>query len=209
MEREFLALLRICVGALCVLIVCVLFYALFPHFDSGKGPEWVAAIGSVLALGGVAWSVQTQERYKRDEAFVKATVVAAAMTYHVVSTALDIRNLASEFSDVERVDCPPEFFSEALGRLQRLQKWNPADLAALAPLPGKIASQVAGGIDRLNAAITLLTHIHTMAAVIHFQDQRKSQAKFLAKILGESWQLLDAATKKMQLATHFDTSVHN
>ncbi|WP_129587768.1 hypothetical protein [Herbaspirillum robiniae] len=184
-------------------------FALHPPLNSQDYAAWIQAIGSLAALGGVIWTVKTQERYRREEASTTATVVAAAMTLHLSTAATVVRTFQERLDIAAQIDCAPQLFEEILAKLQEVPTWNADDLARLVPLPNHIALKAAGAIDRLNVAILVLEKTVQSAQLRADAGYRKDRAKYFSFILNECWQLFDMASSRMQLVTHAQTSPHH
>lgn len=205
MEKDLLRVLQACVVAVILLGTAILVFGLFPSMKSEAGAAWVQAVGSIAAVGGVAWTVKTQERFRRDEAQVRATVVAAAQTLQIISVSAEVRSIQLRFQTIQAHDCPPDHFSELLSKLEAIPTWSADELSYLAALPNQIAFKLAGGIDRLNATILILRKLVGHPDIVESAEFRKEKAQFFSFSLNESALLFNIASTRMQLLTHGPT----
>lgn len=197
MENSLLRTIQICVGVIVLVVTSIVFFWLFPAMKSEVGAAWVQAVGSLAALLGVGWTVNTQESYRRKDAKAKGVAVAAAMTFRVTKASGDVERLREKFRQVEVRDCDPIFFQEALQMLRSIPQWTTEDLTQLAALENLIAIKLAGGMDRMNAVMDYIGLIVQSGQILLDPETRKYQAHVVGAFLWEIHTLYGMAGKRM------------
>lgn len=119
-------------------------------FPSGKEPEWVGAIGTVLTLVGTIWLATNETRNRERDELQRARLRAAGLLLRV----LNVRNafaevqsaaLATVLSTDDMVS-----FHELLVRIGRLPMWTIEDVEPLIPLPNNTAALLAQSADEIS-----------------------------------------------------------
>lgn len=109
-----------------------------------KGPEWVAAIGTVGTLIGTIWIATAQARAKRREQLATAIVAAADCMVRARNVVRSLAQVVHELSNPhEQPDDPKVGLGMCLRKLDERNLWTMGDIVPLVVLPKQTAANLA------------------------------------------------------------------
>ena len=172
-----------------------------PPIASSDLAAWVQAIGSIGAILGVVYTVKQQESYRRKQALTVASVIASTVAMRITTLGAEIQDVVGKMDQVANVDPDPEIFKKCLESLQAVFRWEPNELALMAPLPNNTAHNIAGGIDALDSAIYLFEIGIANRKLVASERYRKEIAADLSLLLVKSRDRFSSAAEGISQVT--------
>jgi hypothetical protein len=161
----------------------------------------VAATLAVIAAFTVVFTQNRLERQRqRERDWQRACVVASLLTMRLSIYRSEITKAQRRMQDINQFDGAPLTFRDYANELVALGEWPLEQIVALIPLPNQCAHQLAGGIDRVQVAASVMADFYKSSGV-HDGIRRKETAGELSGILGEADKMLKAACNETQMAS--------
>ncbi|MDY0964093.1 hypothetical protein [Massilia sp. CFBP9026] len=147
-----------------------------------KGPEWLAASGTVATLSVTIWLATTESRRRRKNESLLAQLHGAAILNQVERAHQAVSTLMTgiTFQSVG-VTVDSNFFAGHVENFESLELWQMSDLIPLVALPHETAAKLAQANGHLKSLVPILKR-----AAAQWDAQVTSRSSISQQVLGRA-----------------------
>jgi len=149
MEHFLRIILMGIVGVIGVLAIAHLLLKL--PFPTGREPEWVGAIGTVLTLAGTIWLATTETRRREQDDLQRARLQAANLLHRLNDARNILSSIKTKAFGMMLVNDSWPIFQDQLEAFRTIRPWSLTEIEALVPLPNNTAALLAQSEDEISS----------------------------------------------------------